>query len=88
MREPEKIPVRSRQVQSDLNSLCKIGLLPFIAMVINCTAQMERKSQKIELVAAADMFLGIRDFSAEELQGGWGRAQGEQPTTLMAWRRV
>ena len=30
----------------------KIGFLAFIAMVINCTAGMERKSQKIEVVVA------------------------------------
>ena len=33
---------------------------------------MERKSQKIELIiAAAEKFWGIRDFSAKELQGIW-----------------
>lgn len=38
-------------------------------MVINCTALMERKSQKIYVVvAAAEKYFGVRDFSAEELQ--------------------
>ena len=62
----------SRSVQSDQNSLCfiKFGFLEFIAMVINFIAQMERKSQKIELVVTSkDTFLGIRDFSAEKQQG-------------------
>ena len=31
---------------------------------------MERKSQKIEvLVAAAEKYLGVQDFTSEELQG-------------------
>ena len=48
----------------------KVGLLAFIAMVINCTAEMERKSQKIDvMVAAAEKYLGVRGFTAEELQG-------------------
>ena len=71
VRAPERIPMSSsRPVQSDPNSLCisKVGILAFIAMVINCTAQMERRSQKIDLVAA-ETFLGVRDFSAEDLQG-------------------
>ena len=63
VRDPERIPVSSRPVQSDLNSLgfSKVVFLVFIAMVINCTAQMEWKSQKIDfLVAAAGTFLGVR----------------------------
>lgn len=44
-----------RKVKDDLNSLCfsKVGFLEFIAMVINCTAQMERKSQKLKVVVVA-----------------------------------
>jgi hypothetical protein len=34
-------------------------------MVINCTSLMEWKSQKIDVVVAAEAFLGVRDFSAE-----------------------
>ncbi|XP_071219300.1 F-box only protein 15-like [Salvelinus alpinus] len=38
-------------------------------MVINCTAGMEQKLQKIEFVAAAaERFLGVRDLTSEELQ--------------------
>ena len=44
----------------------KIGFLAFIAMVINCTAGMERRSQKIEVVvAAAERYLGVRDLTSE-----------------------
>ena len=36
-------------------SFSKVGFLAFIAMVINCTALMERKAQKIdEVVEAAE----------------------------------
>ena len=39
-------------------------------MVINCTAGMECKSQKIEeVVTAAERYLGVRDLMSEELQG-------------------
>ena len=38
-------------------------------MVINCTAEKERKSQKTDgMVAAAEKWLGIRDMTSEELQ--------------------
>ena len=48
----------------------KVGFLACIAMSINCTAQIEHKSQIIDVVvAAAEMFLGIQDFTSEELQG-------------------
>ena len=48
----------------------KVGFLAFIAMVMNCTVQMERKSQNIAMVVAeAEKFWGVIDFSAEELQG-------------------
>ena len=47
-----------------------IGFLAFIAMVINCTAGMERKLQKIEVVvAAAERYLDVRDLTSEELEG-------------------
>ena len=39
-------------------------------MVINCTAEMKRKSQKIDVVVAAtEKYVGIRDLKREELQG-------------------
>jgi hypothetical protein len=35
-------------------------------MFINCTAEMERKSQKIDVVvAAAEKYLGVQYFTAE-----------------------
>ena len=37
-------------------------------MVVNCTAEMEHKSQKIVVVAAAEKYLGLRGFIAEQLQ--------------------
>jgi hypothetical protein len=49
----------------------KVGFLLFIAMVINCTAEMERRSQKIDVVAA-EKYLGVRDLTSEELQGVLG----------------
>lgn len=36
----------------------KVGILALIAMVVNCTAELDRKSQKIELVAA-EKYLGL-----------------------------
>jgi hypothetical protein len=48
----------------------EVGFLAFIAMVVNCTTEMEHKSQKIEVVVAAvEKYLGLRGFIAEDLQG-------------------
>ena len=53
------IPVQRERPKSDI-SFSKIGYLAFIAMVINCTAGMEWKSQKIEVVVApAERYLGV-----------------------------
>ena len=58
-RDPKRSGVSSRfvPVQKDrpTSNICfsKIGFLAFIAMVINCTAGMERNSQEIEVVVAA-----------------------------------
>ena len=56
-------------MKSDGNDMyfSMVGFLEFIAMVINCMAEMECKSQK--RVADAGKYLGVRDFTAEELQG-------------------
>ena len=77
MRDAERIPVSSRSVpvQKDrvMSELCfsKVGFLAFIAMVINCTAEMESKLQKIYVVVeVTGRYLGIRDLTPEELQRG------------------
>jgi hypothetical protein len=47
----------------------KIKVLVCIAMVIDCTAGMEQKLQKIKVVVAvAQRYLGVRDLTSEELQ--------------------
>ena len=45
----------TRPIESDRNTMCfsKVGFLAFIAMVINCTAEIEHKSQKIDVVVVA-----------------------------------
>jgi hypothetical protein len=44
-----------------------VDVVLFIALVIKCTAM---KSEKIGIVvSAAEGFLGLRDFTAEVLQG-------------------
>ena len=65
-RDPERSGESSRSVpvQRDkpTSEICfsKIGFLTFIAMVINCTAGMDCKSQEIEVVvAAAVRYLGV-----------------------------
>ena len=41
-----------------------------MAMVVNCTAGIEQKSQRIDVVmATAGKDLGVREFTAEELKG-------------------
>lgn len=56
VRDPEMISVsRQRLIESDGKNMCfsKVGFLAFIAMVVNCTAEMDRKSQKIDVMVAA-----------------------------------
>ena len=56
--------------QQDPDILKVWTLLHFIAMVINGSAKVERRSRKIEtIVDAAERFLGLKDFSAKELCG-------------------
>ena len=53
------VPVQRDRV---MNELCfsKVVFLAFIATVINCTAEMESESQKIDVVVAtAEKYLGI-----------------------------
>ena len=53
-----------------ITSFGKVVFLAYMAMVVNCTAEMECKSQRIDVVvAAAEKYLGVQDFTAEELQG-------------------
>ena len=75
-RDPKRSGVSSRfvPVQKDrpTSNICfsKIGFLAFIAMVINCTARLECKLQKIEVeVSAAERYLGVRDLTSYEFQG-------------------
>lgn len=54
----------------DMLKVQKVDFVAFIAMVINGTAKVERKSWKIDIVVdAAECFLGLKDFLAEELHG-------------------
>jgi hypothetical protein len=47
-----------------------VDFVAFIAMVINGTAKVERRSRKIDImVNAAERLQGLKDFSAEELHG-------------------
>ena len=44
--------------------------MAYIAIVINGTAKVERRSRKIEIIVeTAERFLGLKDFSAKELHG-------------------
>ena len=68
-RDHERIPMSSRSVPaqrdrptSDLR-FSKVGFLVFIAMVINCNTETECKSQKIDVVVAAEKYLGIQDLT-------------------------
>ena len=63
------MPAQRDRPTSDL-CFSKVGSLAFIAMVINCIAEMECESQKIDVMVAAEkMYLGIQDLTSEELQG-------------------
>lgn len=47
----------------------KVDFMVFIAHVINCTAQTNKESKKLDIkVSATERFLGFQDFTAETLQ--------------------
>jgi hypothetical protein len=54
----------------DLDTLIvkKVDFVAFIATVINCTAQVSERSKLLEMISAAETFLGLQDFTAEALQ--------------------
>jgi hypothetical protein len=61
----------------------KVGAL---SMVVNCTTGREHKSQRIDVVvAAAEKYLGVGDFTAEEFQGVLNVSR---PPRLLAWWRI
>lgn len=48
----------------------KVDFEAFIVQVINCTAQTNKKSKKLDIiVSAAERFLGLQELTAEALQG-------------------
>lgn len=50
--------------------LKKVDFDAFIVQVINCTAQTNKKSKKLDIiVSAAERFLGLQELTAEALQG-------------------
>ena len=47
----------------------KVDTIAFIATVINYTAQVSKKLKKLDIiVAAAYKYLGLQEFTAEDLQ--------------------
>lgn len=65
--------------------LSKVGFIAFIAMVINCTSEMERKSLNFFfVVAVAEKYLGVQCYTSEELQGVLNeRVQSSQAVDLV-----
>ena len=60
VRYSERIPVNITSVPELRASVRLAYCIVFIAMVINCTAEVERKSQKMDdVVAAAEKYLGV-----------------------------
>ena len=46
----------------------KVDFVAFIATVVNCTAQVSKKSKKLDVVVvAAEKFLGLKDFTLQEV---------------------
>ena len=73
VRDPEGILVnRQRPIERDGNNMCfsKVGFLAFIPMVVNSTAEMECKSQKIGCGGSYRELLGIVRFYCRRVVGG------------------
>jgi hypothetical protein len=46
----------------------KVDFVAFIATVINCTAQVSKRSKKLDIIVA-EKLLGLKDFTSEDLRG-------------------
>lgn len=52
--------------EPDMLYVNKVEFVAFIATVINCPAQLERKSKKLDIiVAAAGKYPGLQEFTAD-----------------------
>lgn len=60
--------VPRQQRDPDMLHVKKVIFVLFMTVVINCTAQTERKSEKIGIVSVAEHFLGLRESIAEAFQ--------------------
>ena len=67
---PQAAGVVFYQQDPDILKVKKVDFVAFIAMVINGTAMVERRSRKIEIIVdAAERFLGLKHFSVKESHG-------------------
>lgn len=59
------------RIKEDTMVVSKVNFLLFIAEVINCTAQTEKKTTKIQIIVrAAERFLGVKDISWVKIRDG------------------
>jgi hypothetical protein len=73
--EPMVVNRPSLQGLPDILHVKLVDFVAFITTVVNGTAKVERKSRKITIIVdVAEQFLGLEDFSAEEMHGVLARA--------------
>ena len=66
----EQEGAEERRKGADHQNIClnMKGLLAFIAMVINCASEIQRKSERIKMILdAAKRFLNVGEITGEEL---------------------
>lgn len=67
----------------DIMMVSRVNLLLFIAEVVNCTAQTEKKTIKIQIIVrAAERFLGVKDISWVKIRDG---LVNESQSSQEAW---
>lgn len=67
----------------DIMMVSRVNVLLFIAEVVNCTAQTEKKIIQIQIIVrAAERFLGVKDISWVKIRDG---LVNESQSSLEAW---
>lgn len=60
-----------REVREDVLGVSKKNFVLFMAEVINCTAQTEKRTEKIQIIVkAAERFLGVKGLTWEKVRDG------------------
>jgi len=67
----DQIRVEEGKIMEDGLVVSKKNFVLFIAEVINCTAQTDKRTEKIQIIVkAAERFLGVKELTWEKVRDG------------------